>query len=95
MRRGRGGITRNSHHSTGRLSRPISSNGSAKESGRPIMRMRPTLTVRTVLLFTIMPLCRYSNSSAAERLVVWVENNQSSLLASRRISSRCAATRAT
>jgi hypothetical protein len=39
MRRGRGGITRNSHHSTGRLSRPSSRMGSAKESGKlAIMR---------------------------------------------------------
>ena len=42
MRRGRGGITRSSHHSTGRLNRPNSSIGSAKESGRPaIMRCAP------------------------------------------------------
>ena len=37
-RRGRGGITRSSHHSAGRLSRPASSHGSANESGSPIMR---------------------------------------------------------
>ncbi len=36
-RRGRGGISRSSHHSTGRLSRPSSTSGSAKPSGRPIM----------------------------------------------------------
>ena len=42
MRRGRGGITRNSHHSTGRLKRPSSSIGSAKESGKlAIMRCAP------------------------------------------------------
>ena len=42
MRRGRGAITLSSHHSTGRLSSPISSSGSAKESGRPaIMRCAP------------------------------------------------------
>ena len=42
MRFGRGGITRSSHHSTGRLNRPNSSSGSAKESGRPaIMRCVP------------------------------------------------------
>ena len=42
IRFGRGGITRSSHHSTGRLNRPISSSGSAKESGRPaIMRFAP------------------------------------------------------
>src|ERR1700744_1915304 len=42
MRRGRGGITLSSHHSTGRLKRPNSSNGSAKESGRlGIQRYRP------------------------------------------------------
>ena len=42
MRRGRGGITRNSHHSTGRLNRPSSSKGSAKERGSPaIMRFAP------------------------------------------------------
>jgi hypothetical protein len=41
-RRGRGGITRSSHHSTGRLTSPKSSSGSAKESGRPaIMRCVP------------------------------------------------------
>ncbi len=42
MRRGRGGITRNSHHNSGRLNRPIRSSGSAKESGRPAI-MRPFL----------------------------------------------------
>ena len=42
MRRGRGGITRNTHHSTGRLNSPSSSMGSAKERGRPaIMRFAP------------------------------------------------------
>jgi hypothetical protein len=41
-RRGRGGITRNSHHNTGRLNRPSSRNGSAKDSGSPaIMRFAP------------------------------------------------------
>ena len=37
MRRGRGGMSRRSHHSTGRLSRPSSTSGCAKPSGRPIM----------------------------------------------------------
>ncbi|MGY4443681.1 hypothetical protein ACVW04_006500 [Bradyrhizobium sp. LM2.3] len=41
MRRGRGGITRSSHHSTGRLTRPIRSSGSVKASGSPIMRRAP------------------------------------------------------
>ena len=42
MRFGRGGITRSSHHSAGRLNRPNSSIGSANESGRPaIMRCVP------------------------------------------------------
>ena len=36
--RGRGGMRRNSHHSTGRLSSPSSTSGCAKPSGRPIMR---------------------------------------------------------
>ena len=41
-RRGRGGITRSSHHNTGRLRRPKSSSGSAKLKGRPaIMRSAP------------------------------------------------------
>ena len=59
--------------------------------------LRPALTVavRALPLATIMPPCRNSSSSAAERLVVWVENSQSSLLVSARISSRCRATRAT
>ncbi len=59
--------------------------------------LRPALTVepRALPLAAIMPECRNSRSSAAERLVVWVENNQSSLLVSLRISSRCRATRAT
>ena len=59
--------------------------------------LRPALTVepRAVPLATIMPECRNNSSSAAERLVVWVENSQSSLLVSLRISSRCRATRAT
>ena len=34
MRRGRGGTSRSSHHSTGRLSRPSSTSGCAKPSGR-------------------------------------------------------------
>ena len=52
--------------------------------------LRPTLTVaaRTLPLLTIMPECRNSSSSAAERLVVWVENSQSSLPVSLRICSR-------
>ncbi len=33
MRRGRGGTSRNSHHKTGRLSRPSSTSGWAKASG--------------------------------------------------------------
>jgi hypothetical protein len=33
MRRGRGGITRNSHHNTGRLKSPSSKIGSANDSG--------------------------------------------------------------
>ncbi|MFK4513218.1 hypothetical protein ABIF20_000583 [Bradyrhizobium japonicum] len=41
IRRGRGGITRSSHHSTGRLTRPIRSSGSVKASGNPIMRPAP------------------------------------------------------
>ena len=59
--------------------------------------LRPTLTVlpRALPLLTIMPECRNNSSSAAERLVVWVENSQSSLLVSARISSRCSATRVT
>ena len=58
--------------------------------------LRPAFTVdRAPPLLTIMPECRNSSSSAAERLVVWVENSQSSLLVSLRISSRCSATRAT
>ncbi len=35
MRRGRGGIMRSSHHSTGSVNSPISTSGSAKPSGRP------------------------------------------------------------
>ncbi len=39
-RRGEGGISRSSHHSTGRLSSPSSTSGCAKPSGRPaIMRV--------------------------------------------------------
>src|SRR6266481_2449503 len=58
--------------------------------------LRPTLTpARAVPLLTIIPPCRNSSNSAAERLVVWVENSQSSLLVSARISSRCSASRAT
>src|SRR5712691_323520 len=52
--------------------------------------LRPALTVakRALPLLAIMPLCRNRSSSAAERLVVWIENSQSSLLVSLRISSR-------
>ena len=58
--------------------------------------LRPTLTpARAVPLLTIIPPCRNSSNSAAERLVVWVANSQSSLLVSSRIWSRCSATRAT
>ena len=43
-RRGRGGMSRSSHHSTGRLSRPSSTSGCAKTSGSPaIMRTSPFL----------------------------------------------------
>ena len=38
IRRGRGGMSRRIHHNTGRLSRPSSTSGEAKPSGRPIMR---------------------------------------------------------
>jgi hypothetical protein len=38
MRRGRGGMSRKIHHSTGRLSSPSNTSGEAKPSGRPIMR---------------------------------------------------------
>ena len=42
IRLGRGGITRSSHHSTGRLNRPSSSSGWAKVRGSPaIMRCAP------------------------------------------------------
>ena len=42
IRRGRGGMTRSSHHNTGRLNRPSSSSGWAKVRGRPaIMRFAP------------------------------------------------------
>jgi hypothetical protein len=47
-----------------------------------------TVAVRALPLLTIMPECRNSSSSAAERLVVWVENSQSSLSVSARIWSR-------
>ena len=69
-----------------------------KGEGKPRYHaLRPALTVepRALPLAAIMPECRNSSSSAAERLVVWVENSQLSRLVSLRISSRCSATRAT
>ena len=97
MRRGRGGITRSSHHSTGRLNKPEQQQrfGEGKRQACD-HALRPALTLRRAPpLLTIMPPCRNSSSSAAERLVVWVVNSQSSLLVSSRIWSRCSATRAT
>ena len=41
--RGRGGISRSSHHSTGRLSRPSSTSGCAKPRGRPPIMPRSRL----------------------------------------------------
>src|SRR3974390_1470948 len=41
MRRGRGGTRRNSHHNTGRPSRPRSTNGCAKASGRELHMLTP------------------------------------------------------
>ena len=41
MRRGRGGMSRNSHHSTGSVSSPISTSGSAKPSGSPPIMPAP------------------------------------------------------
>ena len=46
MRVGLGGISRSSHHSTGRLSRPSSTSGLAKPSGRPIMRTSSSVSRR-------------------------------------------------
>ena len=42
MRRGRGGISRNSHHSTGKVNSPISTRGSAKPSGNPPIMPAPS-----------------------------------------------------
>jgi hypothetical protein len=44
IRRGVGGMSRSSHHSTGMLSSPSSTSGDAKPSGRPIMRASPGWT---------------------------------------------------
>ena len=63
-----------------------------RQAGDHALRPALTVAVRALPLLTIMPPCRNSSSSAAERLVVWVENSQSSLLVSARISSRCSAT---
>src|SRR3982074_3706081 len=96
-RRGRGGLTRNSHHSTARPTQPGQAQQAQQQKwfgererqpGDHALRPALTVAVRALPLLTIMPLCRNSSSSAAERLVVWVENSQSSLLVSLRISSR-------
>ena len=98
MRRGRGGITRNSHHNTRQAQQSQQQQRFGKRKRQACDHaLRPALTfaVRALPLLTIMPPCRNSSSSAAERLVVWVENSQSSLSVSARIWSRCSATRAT
>ena len=88
MRRGRGG---KDGPELGRSQRFGEGEGEASDHA-----LRPTLTpARAVPLLTIIPPCRNSSNSAAERLVVWVANSQSSLLVSSRIWSRCSATRAT
>ena len=70
MRRGRGGITRSSHHSTGRLSRPSSSNGSAKVRGRPaIMRCAPLS--RSSARRPCSPSCRSAGTATARPPSGW------------------------
>ncbi len=90
MRRGRGGITRNSHHNTRQAEQAQQQQRFGKGKGEARDHaLRPAFTpARAAPLLTIMPPCRNSSSSAAERLVVWVENSQSSLLVSARIWSR-------
>ena len=66
-----------------------------RQAGDHALRPALTVAVRVLPLLTIMPPCRNSSSSAAERSVVWVENSQSSLSVSPRIWSRCSATRST
>ena len=93
-RRGRGGMSRRIHHSTGRLSRPSSTSGCAKPSGRPIMRdlASDTPCGRRLEVAASLPspmrACSAISSSLAVRSVRWMVKLQPSLLASTRISSR-------
>ena len=97
IRRGRGGISRSSHHSTGRLSRPSSTSGCAKPSGNPpIMRRPPLARSRDAATTGALPpspmrACRASTSSLAGRSVRWMMKLARSRCASSRMAARWAA----
>ena len=74
-RRGRGGISRNSHHSTGSVSSPMSTSGSVKPSGNPPIMPAPWTAAdaceRAALCAVPAPMraCSASSSSLGGRSV--------------------------
>ena len=103
MRRGCGGMSRSSHHSTGRLSSPSSTSGCAKRERQaqdhaclPAMARRRSGGRRRRRPGGGAPMraCSASSSSVAGRSVRWMAKLQPSLSVSARISARWRATRA-
>ena len=101
MRRGCGGMSRSSHHSTGRLNRPSSTSGCAKPSGsHGIMRgsrvARPRASGRRSRRREAVRPCVHAAPAAARspaRSVRWMVKLQPSLSVSARISARWRARR--
>ena len=99
MRRGRGGTSRSSHHSTGRPSRPSSTSGCAKTSGKDGITLLSRLAWArggwpTLVVCILAPMreCSTSSSSLAGRSVRWTAKVQPSRSVSLRMASRWRAT---
>ena len=93
MRRGRGGIIRNSHHKTGNVSNPISTSGSAKpmrQAGNHDAALASAVVWACGSPSVAAPIraCSASKSSLAGRSVRWMVKLQPSRSVSARISSR-------
>ena len=71
-RSGRGGMSRNSHHRTGRLSRPRRMSGCAKPSGRPIMRASRAACRRAAAGCSSPLRCLRRSGCAAPAATHWV-----------------------
>ena len=93
MRRGRGGTSRSSHHKTGRPSRPSSTSGCAKPSGRATADHATLpgcagvwrLLTDVVCIWAPMRECSTSSNSLAGRSVRWTAKLQPSRSVSARI----------